>query len=62
MTTKEVSELTGIAGPTVLKYAKILEIDYLGTGMRKIFNWKKSDIDRLKKSIGKRGRPFKKDK
>jgi len=62
MTTKEVSELTGIAISTVCKYAVILNIDYYGEGRRKIFDWKKTDIDRLKKSIGKRGRPPKKDK
>ena len=57
MTTKEVAAETGIAEPTVLKYAKILDISYLGTGMRKIYDWKKSDIDRLRRSVGKRGRP-----
>ena len=61
MTTKEVAEAVGIAEQTVLKYAKILEISYHGTGRRKIFDWKKSEIDKLKKSIGKRGRPSKKD-
>jgi DNA-binding transcriptional MerR regulator len=60
MTTKEVAELTGIAGSTVRKYADILEISYLGSGMRKIYDWKKSDIDRLKKTYkGKTGRPKK---
>ena len=62
MTTKEVSELTGFAENTVIKYARILGIVYFGTGRRKIYDWKKADIDRLKKSIGKRGRPPKKDK
>jgi predicted transcriptional regulator len=62
MTTKEVATETGVAEQTVLKYAKILKIDHLGTGMRKIYNWKKADIDRLKKSIGKRGRPPKKER
>ena len=62
MTTKEVSELSGIAERTVIKYASILGIVYFGTGRRKIYDWKKADIDRLKKSIGKRGRPPKKDK
>ena len=62
MTTKEVSELTGIAISTVCKYAEILKIDHYGEGRRKVYDWKKSDIDRLKKSIGKRGRPPKKDK
>jgi hypothetical protein len=57
MTTKEVSAETGIAEPTVLKYAKLLDIDHLGTGMRKIYNWKKSDVDRLRRSIAKIGRP-----
>ena len=57
MTTKEVAAETGIAEPTVLKYAKVLGISYLGTGMRKIYDWKKCDIDKLKHSIGKRGRP-----
>jgi len=61
MTTKEASELTGIAPSTVLKYAAILEISFFGTGRHKIYDWKKADIDRLKRSIGKRGRP-KKDK
>jgi uncharacterized protein len=62
MTSQKISELTGIALSTVLKYAAVLEISYLGTGRRKVYDWKKSDIDRLKKSIGKRGRPPKKDK
>jgi len=57
MTTKEVSELTGIAMPTARKYAVILNISYLGSGRGKIYDWKKADIERLKKSIGKRGRP-----
>jgi DNA-binding transcriptional MerR regulator len=57
MTTKEVAELTGIAEPTVLKYAKILNIKYLGEGYRKIYDWTKADAELLKKSIGKRGRP-----
>ena len=60
MTTKEVSELTGIAISTVCKYADILNIDHYGEGRRKVYDWKKADIDRLKKSIGKRGRPPKK--
>jgi len=62
MTNKEVSELTGIAESTVRKYAKILNITFYGSGMHKVFDWKKADIDRLKKSIGRRGRPPKKDK
>jgi DNA-binding transcriptional MerR regulator len=62
MTTKEVAELTGIAMPTVRKYALILKVVYIGEGRRKTYGWKKSDVDRLKKSIGKRGRPPKKDK
>jgi len=57
MTMKEVSELTGIAESTVRKYAPILGISYVGNGMHKVYIWKKSDIDKLKKSIGKRGRP-----
>ena len=61
MTNKEISELTGIAESTVRKYAKILEINFYGSGMHKVFDWKKADIDRLRKSIGKRGRPPKKD-
>jgi len=62
MDTQEVSALTGIAGRTVIKYAKLLEVAYYGTGRRKIYDWKKSDIDRLKKTYkGKTGRP-KKDK
>jgi len=59
MTTKEVSELTGIAPSTVSKYADILGISHLGEGYRKIYDWKKTDIERLKRSIGKRGRPKK---
>jgi len=62
MTTKEVSELTGIAERTIIKYASILGIAYFGTGRRKIYDWKKTDIERLKKSIGKPGRPPKDDK
>jgi len=62
MNNKEVSELTGIAESTVRKYAKILEITYYGSGMHKVYDWKKTDIDRLKKAIGKRGRPPKKGK
>jgi len=56
MTTKEVSELTGIAPSTVSKYADILGITYLGSGYRKIYDWKEKDIPRLKSSLGKRGR------
>jgi len=62
MTNKEVSEQTGIAESTVRKYAKILNIAFYGSGMHKVFDWKKADIDRLKKSIGKRGRKPNKDK
>ena len=57
MTTKEVANETGIAEPTVLKYAKMLDVPHLGTGMRKIYDWRKSDIEKLKRAIGKRGRP-----
>jgi len=57
MTTKEVSELAGIAERTAHKYAVILNIPYVGTGRRKIYTWTDMDIDRLKKSIGKAGRP-----
>ena len=57
MTTKEVAEAAGIAESTAQKYASIIEVPYLGTGMRKIYDWRKADIDKLKKSIGKRGRP-----
>jgi hypothetical protein len=57
MTTKEVADITGIALSTVLKYAVIMEITHYGTGRRKVYDWKKADIDRLKKTIGKRGRP-----
>ena len=56
MTNKEVAEQTGIAESTVRKYAKILNITFYGSGMHKVFDWKKADIDRLKKSIQKRGR------
>jgi DNA-binding transcriptional MerR regulator len=60
MTTKDVSELTGIATRTVIKYADILNISYLGEGRRKIYDWKKNDIERLKKTYkGKIGRPKK---
>jgi DNA-binding transcriptional MerR regulator len=62
MTTQEVSEATGIAPSTVLKYADILGISYLGTGRRKVYDWKKAEADRLVKSIGKRGRNTKKDR
>jgi hypothetical protein len=62
MTSQEISNQTGIALSTVLKYAGILQITYFGTGRRKVYDWRKSDIDRLKKSIGKRGRPPKKEK
>jgi len=57
MTTKEVSAQTGIAVSTVCKYAVLLNIEYYGEGRRKIFDWKKADVELLKKSIGKRGRP-----
>jgi DNA-binding transcriptional MerR regulator len=60
MTTQEVSELTGIAQRTVIKYANILGVAYLGEGRRKTYNWKKADVDRLKKTYaGKTGRPKK---
>jgi hypothetical protein len=62
MTTKEVADLTGIAERTVIKYALILKVVYIGEGRRKTYDWKKSDVDRLKKTYkGKTGRP-KKDK
>jgi hypothetical protein len=59
MTSKEISDQTRIALSTVLKYAGILQITHYGTGRRKVYDWKKADIDRLKKSIGRRGRPLK---
>ena len=59
MTTKEVALATGIAEPTVLKYAKILNITHYGTGRRKVFDWRNEDIEELRKSLGKRGRPKK---
>ena len=58
MTTKEVAALTGIAERTVIKYAKSLEVTYYGVDRRKVYVWKKTDIDRLKKEYkGKTGRP-----
>jgi len=57
MTTKEVSEQTGIALPTCRKYAIILQINYTGEGRRKTYLWTEADIERLKQSLGKRGRP-----
>ena len=57
METEEVHKITGIATSTIRKYALLLDVEYTGTGRRKIYNWKKSDIEKLKKSIGKRGRP-----
>ena len=58
MTTKEVFALTGIAISTVCKYAVILNVEYHGEGRRKVYNWKKADIERLKKTYkGKTGRP-----
>ena len=58
MNTKEVSELTGIASRTVIKYANILRVTFYGEGRHKVYDWKKADIDRLKKTYkGKTGRP-----
>ena len=61
MTTQEVAKATGIAESTVLKYAKILDITHLGTGYRKIYNWKKRDVERLiiTMEAAKPGRPNK---
>ena len=62
MTTKEVSALTGIAGRTVIKYAEKIGVTYYGEGRRKVYDWKKTEIEKLKKMWkGKVGRP-KKDK
>jgi len=60
MTTKEVSDKTGLGISTVLKYAEILGIEYLGTGRRKVYNWQEKQIKLLAKSIQKRGRKPKK--
>jgi len=57
MNNKEVADLLGIAEVTARKYASILKITFYGTGMRKVYDWKKIDVELLKKSIGKRGRP-----
>jgi hypothetical protein len=57
MTNKEAAEAVGVAEPTARKYAPILGIQYYGTGQHKVYDWKKSDLEKLKKSIGKRGRP-----
>jgi len=59
---KEVAELTGIAESTVRKYAKKLEVSYVGSGMHKVYIWNKADVEKLKKSIGKPGRPKKQPK
>jgi len=61
MTMKEVASLTGYAESTVRKYAPQLGIEYFGSGQHKVYNWKKADIDRLKKVVIGRGRPTKKE-
>jgi len=58
---KEVASLTGYAESTVRKYAPQLGIEYFGSGQHKVYNWKKADIDRLKKVVIGRGRPTKKE-
>ena len=64
MTTKEVSEFTGIAISTVCKYAIKLNITHYGEGRRKVYDWKETDIARLKKAMkeAKVGKPPKKEK
>jgi len=57
MTTKEVHELTGIAVSTITKYAREFNIKHFGEGRRKIYDWSKADIERLKKSLKLVGRP-----
>jgi DNA-binding transcriptional MerR regulator len=50
MTTKEVADITGIAISTVTKYAREFNITHYGEGRRKIYDWKNTDIERLKRS------------
>jgi DNA-binding MurR/RpiR family transcriptional regulator len=57
MTTQEVSAKTGFSVPAVCKYARILNITHYGEGRRKVYDWSETDVELLKKSIGKRGRP-----
>jgi len=61
MTTKEVSELTGIAISTVTKYARLLNIKHFGEGRRKVYDWQKADINKLKAALTEAspGRPKK---
>jgi pimeloyl-CoA synthetase len=47
MTSDDISRLTGYSARTVIKYASILNIRYLGTGRRKIYDWTDSDIERF---------------
>jgi hypothetical protein len=62
MTMIEAAGLAGCAESTARKYAPALNIEYFGTGRRKVYNWKESDIPRLKEIIRKQGRPPKKAK
>jgi hypothetical protein len=64
----EVAELTGYASTTVRKYAKILNIPYIGgDSRRKTYMWSEADIIRFREAIispdgrrDKRGKPPKK--
>jgi excisionase family DNA binding protein len=57
MTTKEVAELTGIGLSTITKYAREFKITHYGEGRRKIYDWSKADIEKLKKAVKQVGRP-----
>lgn len=61
MTTTEVSEITGLAKRTVLKYALILDVAYTGKGRRKEYEWTEEDVNKLKEAAegAKAGRPSK---
>jgi DNA-binding transcriptional MerR regulator len=57
MTTKEVATETGIPISTITKYAREFNIKHYGEGRRKIYDWSKKDIERLKESVKLVGRP-----
>jgi DNA-binding transcriptional MerR regulator len=57
MTTKEVADITGIGLSTITKYAREFKIKHYGEGRRKIYDWSKADVEKLKQSVKLIGRP-----
>jgi hypothetical protein len=56
-TNKDVAKLCGCSVETVVKFAQSNEINFVGSGRRKIYIWFDEDLERFKARNTTRGRP-----